>query len=76
MDFDWAGIAGVVEYPPHKNPDVEWPGQFGMPILNTHDRQMVDIWISKWPAGNVPVVDRHDLGDPRGDKAVYTWICA
>ena len=57
IDFDWAGIAGVVEYPPHRNPDVEWPGQSGMPILNTHDRQMIDIWISKWPAGNVPVVD-------------------
>jgi hypothetical protein len=66
IDFDWAGIAGAVEYPPHRNPDVEWPGESGMPILNTHDRKMIDIWMSKWPAG----------GDPRGDEAVYTRIRA
>ena len=76
IDFDWAGIAGAVEYPPHRNPDVEWPGESGMPILNTHDREMIDIWMSNWPAGNVPVADQRDRRDPRGDEAVYTQIRA
>lgn len=77
IDFDWAGIAGTSEYPPHRNPDVEWPGESGMPILNTHDRKMIDIWMSKWPVGNVlPSVDQGDQGDARVDEAVYTRIRA
>jgi len=73
IDFDWAGIAGAVEYPPHRNPDVEWPGEPGMPIFETHDREMIDMWMSKWPAGNVSVADRTDQ---RRDRAVYNKIRA
>ena len=76
IDFDWAGIAGAAEYPPHRNPDMQWPGESGMPILNTHDRKMIDIWMSKWPAGNVPGADRRGRGDPRGNEVVYTRIRA
>ena len=48
IDFDWAGDAGVVEYPPHRNEEVVWPGQSGMPILATHDKLMIESWLSKW----------------------------
>jgi serine/threonine protein kinase len=48
IDFDWAGEAGAVEYPPHRNPEVEWPGDSGKPILATHDKVMIDTWLSKW----------------------------
>ena len=32
IDFDWAGEAGKVEYPPHRNLDIEWPGENGSPF--------------------------------------------
>jgi hypothetical protein len=49
IDFDWAGKAGAVKYPPHRNPDVEWPGESGKPISDSHDKLMIDTWLSKWP---------------------------
>jgi hypothetical protein len=52
IDFDWAGEAGAVEYPPHRNPEVEWPGDSGKPILATHDKVMIDTWLSKWALDN------------------------
>jgi hypothetical protein len=62
IDFDWAGKAGEVEYPAHRNPDVEWPGESGKPILDTHDKCMVDSWLSKWPLVQEDDGRRDDIG--------------
>jgi hypothetical protein len=62
IDFDWAGEVGAVKYPPHRNPDVEWPGYSGKPILADHDKSMIDSWLSKWPPADAK-------GDSKGDKA-------
>lgn len=71
IDFDWAGIAGEVEYPPHRNPDVEWPGENGKVILDTHDKIMIDSWLAKWPHINVPDAE---VGNRRGDEVTYPRI--
>ncbi|KAF8906953.1 hypothetical protein CPB84DRAFT_1844088 [Gymnopilus junonius] len=39
IDFDWAGLAGEVNYPPHRNIAVSWPGQAGFPIMRSHDQK-------------------------------------
>ncbi|KAF9484922.1 hypothetical protein BDN70DRAFT_989196 [Pholiota conissans] len=47
VDFDWAGKAGYVRYPPCRNneiEDVKWPAAIGEPIKVGHDRQVVDSW--------------------------------
>lgn len=67
IDFDWAGVAGEVKYPPHRNPDVEWPGKSGGFILADHDKIMIDSWLSKWPVIN----DADGEGDKRGDEATF-----
>lgn len=71
IDFDWAGDAGIVEYPPHRNPDVEWPGNSGKPILATHDKIMIESWLSKWPHVSVPDAEE---GDRRGDEVTFLRI--
>ena len=40
-DFDWSGIEGEVKYP---NQVVDWPttAKPGLPILTTHDMEMVN----------------------------------
>jgi hypothetical protein len=70
IDFDWAGDAEVVKYPPHRNPDVEWPGDSGKPILVSHDKLMIDTWLSKWPHLNVADAE----GDRRGDGATSIQV--
>jgi serine/threonine protein kinase len=45
IDFDWAGEAGKVKYPPHRNPEVEWPGESGEPISANDDRIMITSWL-------------------------------
>ena len=72
IDFDWSGDAGEVEYPPHRNPDVEWPGESGKPILNIHDKLMINSWLSKWSLVNVQ--DAEEEEDKQGDKAIFPWI--
>jgi hypothetical protein len=71
IDFDWAGVAGVVEYPPHRNPDVIWPGHSGKVILATHDKLMIDSWLSEWPHVNVPDADEDER---RGDNTTFLRI--
>lgn len=84
IDFDWAGVAEVVKYPPHRNPDVEWPGDSGKPILQSHDKLMIDAWLSKWPLadaegdrrgdGATPILVSHGRGDKRGDRAMFAIV--
>jgi len=83
IDFDWAGEAEVVKYPPHRNPDVEWPGESGKPILDSHDKLMIDSWLSKWPHLNVADAEGDRRGDEatsirvshrRGDKAMFVRV--
>jgi len=75
IDFDWAGVAGVVTYPPHRNPDVQWPGKSGKPIMDTHDRIMIDSWLSNWPHTNVPDVGDDDKEDDgRGGDTTFLRI--
>jgi hypothetical protein len=74
IDFDWAGEAGVVEYPPHRNPDVQWPGDNGKPILADHDELMIKSWLSKWDnegveSGGRGVEKRHGV-DRQGDAVM------
>lgn len=50
VDFDWAGDAGKVCYPPSRNQDIvglTWPGEPGGFIRNGHDRNLVDSWWQK-----------------------------
>jgi serine/threonine protein kinase len=44
VDFDWAGDADKVYYPPSRNPDLTWPGEPGGFIENGHDQKLVDSW--------------------------------
>jgi len=47
VDFDWAGDAGKVYYPPSRNPAIvgmTWPGDPGGFIENGHDQKLVDSW--------------------------------
>jgi serine/threonine protein kinase len=73
IDFDWAGLAGVVEYPPHRNPDVQWPGSSGKPIMDTHDKIMIDSWLSKWSPIIVPDVEE-EKEDRKDDDAPFLRI--
>lgn len=44
VDFDWAGQAGEVFYPPCLNPNIRWPGKGGSPIQLGHDKEMFESW--------------------------------
>lgn len=47
IDFDWAGPAGVAQYPVVRNEDIPWPGAAGSNIEAGHDRIMLhnrDVW--------------------------------
>jgi serine/threonine protein kinase len=67
IDFDWAGEAGKVEYPPHRNPEVKWPGESGKPISAEDDAKMIESWLSKWALANDTVADADRSGERRGD---------
>jgi serine/threonine protein kinase len=71
IDFDWAGEAEKVEYPPHRNPEVEWPGKSGKPISVNDDRIMIDSWLSKWALANDTVADADRSG---GDEVFLSTI--
>ncbi|KAL0957828.1 hypothetical protein HGRIS_000015 [Hohenbuehelia grisea] len=50
VDFDWAGEAGVVQYPASRNEDIRgirWPGLPGDLIEVQHDRELFESW---WPS--------------------------
>lgn len=68
IDFDWAGEAGKVKYPPHRNPEVEWPGESGEPISANDDRIMITSWLSKWALANDTVTDADRDGGRSGGE--------
>lgn len=72
IDFDWAGQAGKVEYPPHRNPEVVWPGESGMAISKDDDRIMVDSWLKKWVEDDKD--EDYHIPDRRGDVGTYLRI--
>jgi hypothetical protein len=55
IDFDWSGHPSTVEqpntirYPPHRNPQVRWPGNDGWHIGAGDDDLMIDYWRQEWP---------------------------
>lgn len=72
IDFDWSGLAGRVEYPPHRNPEVEWPGVNGMAISVDDDKIMVDSWLKKWDEDATN--EGYLIPSRRGDVGTYLRI--
>jgi len=56
IDFDWAGVEDVVEYPPLMNrTNVQRPegARDGLPIKAAHDLEMLDVITETWAAKNL-----------------------
>jgi serine/threonine protein kinase len=47
IDFDWAGESGKVNYPWCRNEDIRWPGQPNDPIVISHDRTLLNSYLSR-----------------------------
>jgi len=48
VDFDWAGEASKVYYPPGRNPEIKgikWPGKAGGKIEDGHDWELITSWL-------------------------------